>query len=50
VRILFDQGVPVPLRNSLTHHQVSTAYELGWSCFSNGQLLNIAEQAAFDTQ
>lgn len=27
MKILFDQGVPVPLRQSLTAHVVSTAYE-----------------------
>jgi hypothetical protein len=31
VRILFDQGTPVPLRQSLTHHEVTTAYEREWS-------------------
>jgi len=25
VRILFDQGTPVPLRNFLSRHEVSTA-------------------------
>jgi len=31
VRILLDQGTPVPLRAILAGHEVSTAYELGWS-------------------
>jgi len=31
VKVLFDQGTPVPLRTYLTHHAVSTAYEMGWS-------------------
>jgi hypothetical protein len=31
VRILFDQGTPVPLRRSLDGHLVATAYELGLS-------------------
>jgi hypothetical protein len=30
VRVLFDQGTPVPLRGFLTDHEISTAYELGW--------------------
>lgn len=48
MRILFDQGTPVPLRKFLEKHQVSTAYELGWSQLTNGDLLNAAEQEAFD--
>ena len=30
MRLLFDQGTPVPLRNYLPHHTVETAYERGW--------------------
>jgi hypothetical protein len=29
MRILFDQGTPVPLREYLTEHSVTTAYEEG---------------------
>jgi len=43
VKILFDQGVPVPLRDHLSGHEVSTAYEHGWSSHKNGELLRIAE-------
>jgi hypothetical protein len=43
VRILLDQGTPVPLRAILAGHEVSTAYELGWSMLSNGELLLAAE-------
>jgi hypothetical protein len=45
VRILFDQGTPAPLRLYLVSHQVSTAYEMGWSKLSNGKLLDAAENA-----
>jgi hypothetical protein len=45
VRLLFDQGTPVPLRQSLTHHEVTTAYERGWSQLKNGDLLDAAEKA-----
>jgi hypothetical protein len=45
VRVLFDQGTPVPLRQSLAHHEVSTAYERGWSTLKNGDLLDAAESA-----
>ena len=43
MRILFDQGVPVPLRRTLTGHTVETAYERGWSNLSNGDLIRAAE-------
>ena len=43
MRILFDQGTPVPLRRHLSGHSVSTAYELGWSDLANGDLLAKAE-------
>lgn len=47
MRVLFDQGTPVPLRESLTRHEVATAYERGWSNLTNGDLLDTAEQEAF---
>ena len=43
MRILFDQGTPVPLRRYLSGHTVSTAYEMGWSDLANGDLLANAE-------
>ena len=48
MRILFDQGTPVPLRRSLNRHVVSTAYELGWSTVTNGDLIRLAEQEGFE--
>ena len=48
MRVLFDQGTPVPLRESLTQHEVSTAYERGWSSLKNGELLDAAEQEGFE--
>ena len=44
MRILFDQGTPVPLRNYLAGHEVSTAAEMGWSTLSNGELLDAVEK------
>ncbi len=44
MRVLFDQGTPVPLRNYLGEHKVATAAEMGWSRLSNGQLLDAAEK------
>jgi hypothetical protein len=43
MRILFDQGTPVPLRHSLAAHSVATAFEMGWSKLENGELLATAE-------
>jgi hypothetical protein len=48
MHILFDQGTPAPLRQSLTGHEVATAYERGWSNLDNGDLLAAAEDAGFD--
>jgi len=48
MRVLFDQGTPVPLRNALSHHVVETAYERGWQILSNGELLEAAEAAGFE--
>jgi hypothetical protein len=48
VRVLFDQGTPVPLRESLGEHEVSTAYERGWSTLKNGDLLDAAEREGFE--
>jgi predicted nuclease of predicted toxin-antitoxin system len=43
MRILFDQGTPVPLRKFLIGREVTTAHELGWSDLRNGELLAAAE-------
>ena len=48
MRVLFDQGTPVPLRESLPQHVVSTAYDRGWSNLKNGELLDAAERAGFE--
>ncbi len=47
MRILFDQGTPVPLRRVLADHEVATAFELGWHTLQNGELLQAAESAGF---
>lgn len=46
--MLFDQGTPVPLRESFIGHEVSTAYERGWATLKNGDLLDVVERAGFD--
>ena len=48
MRILFDQGTPVPLRRWLAAHEVATAWQRGWAQLSNGDLLAAAEAAGFD--
>ena len=48
MKILFDQGTPVPLRDHLTEHSVATAFELGWSALSNGELLDRAEEDGYE--
>lgn len=48
MKLLFDQGTPVPLRNHLPKHTVETAYEKGWSKLKNGDLLTRAESDGFD--
>jgi hypothetical protein len=47
VKILFDQGTPVPLRNSLRDHEIVTAFERGWQTLENGDLLRTAEADGF---
>ena len=48
MKILFDQGTPIPLCRSLTEYTVDTAYDRGWSALTNGDLLEIAEQNGYD--
>lgn len=48
MRILFDQGTPVPLRKALSRHLVETAYERGWSTLRNGDLIRQAELEGFE--
>jgi len=48
VRILFDQGTPVPLRSFLVNNHVETAFERGWNTLENGALLVSAEREGFE--
>jgi len=48
MRVLFDQGTPIPSRRALGNHLVRTAREQGWSTLLNGDLLRAAEKAGFD--
>jgi len=46
--ILFHQGTPVGIRESLHGHVIKTAQEQGWNRLLNGELLRQAEEAGFD--
>jgi len=48
MKVLFDQGTPVPLRRHLEEHNVATAAEMGWSQLTNGELLAAATEADFE--
>jgi hypothetical protein len=48
MKVLFDQGTPVPLRRFLHPHAVDTADERGWSRLRNGDLLDQAETNHYD--
>jgi hypothetical protein len=47
MRVLFDQGVPVPLRKSFHGVEVVTAFEMGWAQVKNGDLIRLAEASGF---
>jgi hypothetical protein len=48
MKILFDQGTPVPLRRHLDDHEVATAAEMDWSQLTNGELLAAATDGGFE--
>ena len=48
MRVLFDQGTPAPLRQSLAQHEVSTVHERGSSELTNGELLDAAEREGYE--
>ena len=48
MRVLFDQGTPVPLRRYLALHAVVTVFEKGWNTLQNGELLSTAEDEGFE--
>ena len=47
MKILFDQGVPRPLKRCLASHLVDTVAERGWSTLKNGVLLDRAEEEGY---
>lgn len=48
MKVLFDQGTPVPRRRYLRPHEVDTAAELGGSTLKNGDLLDQAEVGGYE--
>jgi hypothetical protein len=48
MRILFDQGTPVPISRYLAGHLVGISADLGWERLRNGDLLIAAEQAGYE--
>ena len=48
MKVVFDQGVPVPLQSRLVDHEIATAYELGWSTLKNGELIAAVEKGGYD--
>jgi hypothetical protein len=46
--ILFDHGAPQGVARALRGHTVITAQGRGWDRLTNGDLLNVAEEAAVD--
>ena len=48
MKVLFDQGTPIPLRRHLRPHTVKTVYELAWNTLQNGALISRAEADGFD--
>jgi hypothetical protein len=48
MRILFDQGTPVPIARYLAEHTVGISADLGWDRLRNGDLLAIAEESGYE--
>jgi predicted nuclease of predicted toxin-antitoxin system len=48
MKVLFDQGVPVPLRKRLANMRIETAFERAWGQLKNGELIAASEAEGFD--
>jgi predicted nuclease of predicted toxin-antitoxin system len=48
MRILFDNGTPRGLARFLAGHSVEEARARGWEELTNGELIEVAEQAGFE--
>lgn len=48
MRVLIDQGTPVPIKRYLTGHEVTLSVDAGWDRLRNGELLTVAENDGFE--
>ena len=48
MRVLFDNGTPRGVANTLVGHAIEEARSRGWDTLRNGELLAAAENAGFD--
>ena len=48
MKILFDNGTPNPIAQSLAGHEVAFARQVGWHELTNGELIRQAEEAGYD--
>lgn len=48
MRILFDHGTPSGLAAAFLGNEGTEARDRGWDRVSNGELLNLADEAGFD--
>jgi hypothetical protein len=48
MRILLDQGTPLPLRYSIAGHSIQTVHEKDWIYLSDYELLQAAKQDGFE--
>ena len=49
MRVMLDHCTPASIRRHLPEHEVSTAAQVGWQTYQNGELIAAAEAAGFDT-
>ncbi len=48
MNVLFDEGVPGPLRFRLQEHSVETVRSMDWRGIGNGSLMRLIAQAGFE--
>src|SRR5579863_9572760 len=48
MRVLFDQGTPLPIKRYLIGHEVSVSADLRWDRLKNGDLLRAAEKEGYE--
>jgi hypothetical protein len=48
MKILFDNGTPKPIAESLSGHEITYARRIGWHELENGELIEKAEEAGYE--